>query len=206
MDYIIDIYAKKAGWWLKKYPYVTVHGPYGDYFRVTGEYALIKKIGRKASFRNIKHRIYSKQWSRSGNYRNIFIKNNQPPYRCRYCNKPLKEEQMTVDHIIPVYQAKTSMNARAMLGLLNIKDVNDIKNLAPACNRCNKKKDSRMGKWMIRGFLGKYKAFWIARRVYYALLITLFIIGGYLLYKHDFVTDVCVPLFRYVAEILDKVR
>lgn len=178
-EYVIDVYSPKMKWWMRKYDFKEVNGPYGIYYRAKGSFSLIKKIHKKASFRKIKDRYYNKRWSRSNNYRKIFFDNNNEPFRCRYCNKRLKKEQVTVDHIIPVYQAKSNVKARNLLTLMGAKDVNDVKNLAPSCFKCNKAKDAKMGIWFIRGVFGKYQVFWTVRAIFYYCLI---IVSIYLVY------------------------
>ncbi len=180
MDYIVDIYTNRIKWWMKKYNPKEVNGPYGIYYRVKTDHKTSKKICRKAAFRKIKVRAYNKRWSRSTDYRKKFFDYYKPPYRCRYCNKKLNEEKLTVDHIIPVYQVKVNQKARNLLYLFGVSDVNDVRNLAPACFKCNKAKDKKMGLWIIKGYLGKYKWFWTVRKI---VIILFLILAGYLIFS-----------------------
>ena len=61
--------------------------------------------------------------------------------------------------------------------------VNDIRNLAPACRDCNSKKSDKMGLWVVRGWLGKYKLYWIILRIIQIVCILLMICGGFYLAK-----------------------
>ena len=78
-------------------------------------------------------------------------------------------------------QKKTS--ARMMLAVKRCGSVNDIRNLAPACRDCNSKKSDKMGLWVVRGWLGKYKLYWIILRIIQIVCILLMICGGFYLAK-----------------------
>lgn len=99
---------------------------------------------------------------RSSFYRDEFFENNKgifghgKHYRCAYCGKILSTDKTTVDHIIPIKKIQNKARYRLYLKILtHSKNVNNIKNLAPACDRCNKKKSARGGIWIIKGFSGK---------------------------------------------------
>ena len=70
-----------------------------------------------------------------------------------------------------------------MLAVKRCGSVNDIRNLAPACRDCNSKKSDKMGLWVIRGWLGKYKLYWIILRIIQIVCILLMIYGGFYLAK-----------------------
>ncbi len=100
-------------------------------------------------------------WERSYNYRDVFFQSYDPPYRCRYCNRKLAKKYLTVDHIVPVAGTRKSFLARWILKSRGIKTVNDPRNLCASCRRCNASKGAKMGLWLIRGWLGQYRAYWI---------------------------------------------
>jgi hypothetical protein len=89
---------------------------------------------------------------------------------------------MVIDHLIPVAKAKVSSYARFCLKLHGITNVNDVRNLVPSCDRCNRKKGAKMGLWVVRGRLGKYKLYWIIRRILIIALIVFAVIGAWNLF------------------------
>ena len=119
--------------------------------------AVMKKLKRKG----FHFSCYKVEYERARNYRQTFFARTVGPYRCRYCNKRLKQQEIYVDHIIPVALAQKSFFARTALKMAGCRGVNDIKNLAPACLRCNLKKSNHMGTWTFRGWAGKSKLYWI---------------------------------------------
>ncbi|MEG1482907.1 MAG: HNH endonuclease signature motif containing protein [Cetobacterium sp.] len=101
---------------------------------------------------------------RSNNYRQIFLENNKGIngyYFCAYCGKILNEKYLAVDHIIPINKASKSKFLKWILELIKINDINDIKNLTPSCKKCNSRKASKTGFWIVRGLLGKYTVTWV---------------------------------------------
>lgn len=124
-----------------------------------------KKLLRKLHRSGIKYRCVPEQWERSSDYRQQFFKENKPPYRCRYCNRKLSKDTLVVDHIIPVYAAKTDASARRLLKIRGMNSVNDTGNLTASCVRCNKQKGSKMGIWLVRAYLGKYRLYWAVKPV-----------------------------------------
>ena len=123
------------------------------------------------------------EYERANNYRQTFFARTQAPYRCRYCNKKLQKNKVVVDHIVPVAKAQKKASARMMLAVKRCGSVNDIRNLAPACRDCNSKKSDKMGLWVVRGWLGKYKLYWIILRIIQIVCILLMICGGVYLAK-----------------------
>ena len=177
--YCVDIYTSKYKLWMNRYNVKEKSGKYGVYYTTKLDYKQKKKLIRKLKWKNIKYRCYEERWNRSSDYRKKFLNATKPPYRCRYCNRYLKTEYMVVDHIIPVDKAKSSTKAKNLLALQGIKNVNDVKNLAPSCYDCNSRKGAKMGLWFIRGILGKYKWFWIAKNIFLFFILILII---YILY------------------------
>lgn len=117
-------------------------------------------------------------YSRNSHYRNDFFLNNPPLikngkayYRCVYCGRLFPKNQITVDHLFPVAKVKSSYNRnlyRKLLKKFEITNINDEKNLVPACLKCNKRKSKKTGIWLLRGIIGKYEIFW--KILYYAIL------------------------------------
>lgn len=120
-------------------------------------------------------------WVRASNCRDKFFRNYKEPYRCRYCNKLLNKDKVRVDHLIPVGRVQHSWSARLLLKLSGIKNVNDAKNLVPACNRCNLKKSDKLGIWYIKGIIGRYRIYWIIRGIIYWGMI---IGAAYMMYQY----------------------
>lgn len=166
MEIFFDIYAKKEEKWMKRYNILPIKGRYGNYYSVVlDNYADKKKLEKKLKYRHIRYRCYEKRYSRSFDYRQKFITENPPPYKCRYCNKDIDTENMVVDHVIPISKVKNTGYGRNMMNLLDIKDINDTKNLVPSCIRCNMKKDNHIGFWPVKAALGKYKTYWVVHDI-----------------------------------------
>lgn len=145
-------------------------GKYGTYWTAKCENR--KKVEFSLSKLHLKGNWYKKEWERSSNYRDKFLKEHpKGPYYCRYCNRRLKKEYMEIDHLFPISKAKKSPDVRFLMYLSGINNVNDIKNLVPSCHRCNKNKDSKMGIWLLKGVLGKYKWYWILRKIIIILFV-----------------------------------
>ena len=124
-----------------------------------------KRARRKARRCHLKCRVYEEKYGRSTNYREKFIQAYPPEhgyYHCSYCGRMLREEDMTVDHIIPVGAAKKSR--RAQKYLRGYKGVNDIRNLTASCMKCNLKKGSSYSLfWRTRAKIGRHKWYWAVR-------------------------------------------
>lgn len=182
IGYCINIYTHDEPIWLKNCELsIKRHPKYGLYWQTEVYSNRDKnKIVKKLNKRNIKHRCYEKRWERSSNYRDNFFKTYTAPYRCRYCNKSLTKEKMVIDHIVPIGKVKKSTNARMLLYIQNISEVNDVKNLAPSCRKCNQRKSDKLGLWYLKGILGKYKLYWILRRL---IIFSLLLLSIYFLYQ-----------------------
>lgn len=149
--------------WVKdgKYAY---HWEKNDVLK--GELDYLKEQAKKDGF---KLSVIDRSYARSRDYRKKFIEDNPGPWRCRYCRKLLKEaSDMTVDHVIPVaaFNGKSWLRGwyyRRKLAKQEIDNVNDPRNLVPACKRCNSRKGQKTGLWVLRADLGAHKAYWIAR-------------------------------------------
>lgn len=180
----IDLYTEKTYQWMTRYPLKKQESAKWTYFTITTDKKNVGEITRNAVKYHIKYNCYKKEWKRSSNYRSEFFRRYPPPYRCRYCNRKLRPDEVVVDHIVPVSKAKKSRNARQKLTIHGIKDVNDPKNLAPACVSCNQRKGNKMGLWYYRGVLGKYRFYWPA---VYLLVAVLPILAVYSLLHTDFI-------------------
>jgi len=86
-----------------------------------------------------------------------------------FCHRRIPDKKLCIDHIYPIYRTKTGNDF--WLRLLRIEDVNDVRNLAPACRRCNTKKGRNAGIWVLRAILGRYEAYWVLRKVCFVALV-----------------------------------
>lgn len=120
------------------------------------------------------------QYTRSRNYRNEFFAKNKTVsgrYRCAYCGRKLAREKITIDHIFPVHCMEEYPAVRRRAALFGIRGSNDLKNLVPACRRCNLRKGPQMGWWIIKGFLGRTWWYWPVRKL---LRLTVILAVAYL--------------------------
>ena len=113
-------------------------------------------------------------------YRKTFFSNNPPVihnnYFCAYCGKLVNKENITVDHLYPIGAVKKDPKLQKKLKRKGIKDINDKKNLVPACRTCNKKKSANLGIWIIKGKIGKHQFLWIIRHLIRLIIIYKFIV------------------------------
>lgn len=119
---------------------------------------------------------------RSSTYRRVFFQNNPPLsffshpfYFCSYCGLPVAENHVTVDHLYPVGKAKTSVKFQEKMRKRGFSDINDVKNLIPACQKCNLKKGQKTGLWILKGKIGKHQRLWFLRNAF-RLLFLLFLV------------------------------
>ena len=157
MRYIVNVYTKKKRYIRRYHPNKLKKGN-SHYFRIYFETerdakSLIKKLDRKG----IPYKAYQEEYARNTNYRGMFFRQTEGPYRCRYCNRRLKEEDVIVDHIIPVNQAMNSKKAQRILKRHHIDNVNQLENLVAACYDCNEEKGTQLGQWVQKGFHGFWK-------------------------------------------------
>lgn len=95
-------------------------------------------------------------------------------YRCVYCGCIHKKDKITVDHLIPVYKVEQSSYRnifRKLLSAMKIDNINSDRNLVPACRRCNSKKGSKTGFWIVRGLLGKFWCYWLLMYSFVAYML-----------------------------------
>ena len=145
----------------------------------TDDNSLVEYYSMFAKARKLNVSCYDEHHDRNNYYRADFFIRYKPQIRgkyiCAYCGKFLPPEEVTVDHIIPIKKAKRNKLARFLMKLMKIYDINDCKNLAASCLSCNVQKGSKLGLWTIRGFLGKYRVFWIIVYSYVAVIVSFMI-------------------------------
>ncbi len=147
--------------------------------------------------RLMRYTLTDDSMERSSNYRRHFFMEHHGVfgtgiYLCAYCGKPLTKRHVCVDHIIPVHLAGSSPKYRRMLAVRGINNVNDTRNLAPSCERCNTKKSDKAGLWIMRGYIGRL---WLVMLLRNLLLLAL---GGALLYGfyrllHEYAVPYVLP-------------
>ena len=169
-EYCIDMFTTTYRKWMNDYDIKTKNGPNGEYLSIIVAKNEKEKLIKKIIKSNIKYRCYEKRWERSSDYRKEFFEHYQPPYRCRYCNKALTRSEVFIDHIVPIGQVKKNSSARMKLYARGISEVNDIRNLVPSCKSCNERKGMKLGLWYWKGILGKYKWYWVIRKILFILI------------------------------------
>lgn len=128
------------------------------------------------------YKVTDTSFSRSSNYRDVFLKTYLPPYHCAYCGRKLTRRELTVDHWIPIHKLSVGKRRghyqRLLRWFCRTDDPNNPKNLVCACASCNNKKRTQTGRWLLLGALGKTHWFWPTWRLLWAGFI---IYGIYLL-------------------------
>ncbi len=132
----------------------------GKWQTTTSDDRLIKKIAKYCRKHNLYCECIPENYVRSGTYRREFLgsykKYRGRYFRCAYCGKMLVSKEMTVDHIIPVDKAQHSKSVRRLMKFSGISNVNDIRNLTPACRKCNKRKSASVNlRCYARGMAGR---------------------------------------------------
>jgi DNA-directed RNA polymerase subunit RPC12/RpoP len=162
------------------YPYRMQLKQMGFSFNRTGKYSgvwnkktdsefeiqLSKKFAKE---RNLACLVEYPEDRRSADYRRIFFHNNPglfksgEYYQCAYCGLVFSKDRITVDHLFSVRGTQKSPFYKKLLQKIGITNINDPKNLVPACQHCNSKKGSKGGIWIIRGLVGKSFVVWAIR-------------------------------------------
>lgn len=129
-----------------------------------------EEIAHFCKRKHLHYECIDDKYVRSNDYRkNLIInykKKDNKFYRCAYCGKKLTNKTMTVDHIIPIDKVQHDVFYRRVMKILKIKNINDVNNLAPACERCNKKKGRKLKGYLFNGITGRtYKGVIIRRTV-----------------------------------------
>ncbi len=109
------------------------------------------------------HKLYCEcvadNYVRSNTYRKEFLaaySKHQNKFRCAYCGKVIDEKEMTVDHIIPVRRVQQRGLIRWLMEKSGVSNVNDVANLTPSCEHCNKHKSTKINVYYyLRGMLGR---------------------------------------------------
>lgn len=153
----------------------------------TSDEELIYQIASFSRRKHLHYECFEDKYTRSSNYRKTFIDHYQRKdgkyYRCAYCGKRLIKEKMTVDHIIPIDKVQHSWFYRRLIGLMNITNINDLKNLAPACERCNKKKGRKVKGFLLNGLTGRtYRGVIIRRWIKFVFAMVLIVALSALIY------------------------
>ena len=94
------------------------------------------------------------KYERDSSYRERYISAHPPKngkYRCVYCGRLVAKDKMEVDHVVAVDRVKRNRLYRLCVP----NGVNDLNNLVCSCHRCNHKKGSKGGLWIIRGHFWK---------------------------------------------------
>lgn len=116
----------------------------------------LEKYAKRNGF---KVRFYPKSMKRSHAYREQYFAAHQPDilgrYFCTYCGKLIKPKDVQVDHMVSIALVQKNHWMQKY-----VSDINDSKNLVAACRRCNSKKGSKGGLWILRGIIGQYRIFW----------------------------------------------
>lgn len=151
----------------------------------------LKKIRKFCRRRFLRFCFIDDSMERSSNYRKNFFKMRKGIfgsniYLCSYCGKFLTKKQVRVDHIIPVYKASHNKFYRKLLKIRNIKNVNDVRNLTPSCEKCNSKKGADGGWWIIRGWFGRAPIRVILKEIIFLILGSFFLYYLYCFLKENF--------------------
>lgn len=155
----------------------------------------LKKVRKFCRRKFLKYDFIDDSMDRSTNYRSNFFKNRKglfgsEVYVCAYCGRFLTKKNVCVDHIVPVYRAKNDDFYRRLLSLRHIKNVNDIRNLAPSCNKCNSKKSAYGGFWIIRGWFGRSAWRVIVKEIVFLLCGSVLLYYMYWFLRENF--DYCI--------------
>ena len=166
----------------------------------------IKSV-KKANKLNMKAIAFDERYDRSPYYRYEFIRKNPPEngmYRCVYCGRLVKKDDMEVDHILPVRRAKESKRLQRKLK----NGVNEITNLVPSCHRCNQKKgDSMALKWRIKAALGQHRVYWALRYMAVLMVVVVLMVilsGKDLSYFDAKISELYSMAQKYIEQLLWK--
>lgn len=162
-----------------------------DAFYGIAQYKKYEKVKNYCREHGLTVKIDNEFAERSSNYRTAFFRTHSSQigkyYLCSYCGKLLTKDKVTVDHLYPVKKARTSQKVQQKLRKMGYKDVNDPRNLVPACSKCNSRKAAKMGGWIIRGEIGQITWLWIVRKIVRLLLVCGFV---YFVYRSGAIRDI----------------
>lgn len=125
-------------------------------------------------------RLIEKKYTRSSDYRQIFF-SHYPPYKdnkyfCIYCGKLVPKNEITVDHIIPVHDARNNKRLQKWMDKKGWDGVNDYRNLGACCRKCNLEKGKKTRTWLVRAYWGKLNRYQVFRRTARILCVILLIV------------------------------
>lgn len=146
----------------------------------TDDIFLIKKIRNFCRVHGLQFNDKNLSYTRNTSYRREYFSHYKPAvfqrYFCIYCGRLIPCKQITVDHIIPVKKASENPVYQNFVRALGWRGINDYHNLGAACRKCNSKKSSKTGMWLIRGFVGKSNLFQIVRWFIRILVPAVFVV------------------------------
>lgn len=129
-----------------------------------------KRSIRYAKERGLRYELLDKNVKRNTSYKAKWVRENPPflgMYLCTYCGRLVPAKNITVDHIVSVGQAGTSLRY-ANSG----KNVNAIENLCGACGACNNIKDAKGGLWVLRGKIFRHRFMRILRLLFRLCIVS----------------------------------
>lgn len=140
----------------------------------------LHKIQNFCSEHHLKFEINNNFGKRSKTYRKEFFTHypsilKSGKYYCAYCGKKLSKQKLTVDHLYPVHVVNKSTYYQEKLKSLGATSVNSYQNLVPACWTCNSLKSAKLGRWIIKGKIGRHQNLWPIRK-FIKLIIVLSIL------------------------------
>lgn len=172
---------------LKKWGFEHIQNKNSEYWMRESEKHW-RRIRRWSNKYQLLFQKIDKRYVRSTSYRQTFLANNKgihhqgKLYRCAYCGKKVKVQNMEVDHLISCKAAESTFFSKCALKAIGAKNVNDPKNLVPSCFNCNRKKGADQGFWVLRGLIGRYSIFWIFPKILMTGFLFIIIIWLFLLY------------------------
>ena len=161
----------------------------GSFYELNDASELDKAIWSEwASKYHLECHVVDMKFTRSDDYRRDYFAHNKPStpakYRCVYCGRKLQYKDITVDHLYPVNGLMYRQSTRDAAKMFGIDGANDTKNLVAACRRCNSKKGTKTGIWVLRGVIGKHEGFWKVRN---AIVLAAVLFGLYYFYMNGII-------------------
>lgn len=139
-------------------------------------------------YNHLKYRIDNEYGERSTTYRKAFFETYHPIfgnyYFCSYCGKLCSRETITVDHLYPISTVSHDIKLQKKLKRKGITNINDVKNLVPACEACNKQKGRQTGSWIRKGEIGRHQILWIFRHLLRISALIILVIMIFMIYHH----------------------
>lgn len=162
-DFVLEIYRGRA----KGYPRCSGLETYGNHWRVYGDRKNMLRCARKLKRRGFRTLVYPANCGRSTNYRSLFFdsypRDRNGRYHCVYCGNKLYDDEVTVDHIVPVSAVKHSKRLQKKF---RYSGVNTMGNLVPSCRACNLHKGAKSSLvWRIRARLGRWRGYFVIKRL-----------------------------------------